>query len=174
MHGGPYTFKDNIYKHKIEYTSPGIQATLLGTEQSLTAKVRGESMDVTGVLTNGVRINETWTRLAKRSPEQGHEGAWEGVNPRQPPNLRSVKLIAGNQFVITIYDRNSRTTLAVIGGTCNLNGNAYTETPEYGSPALQLLGQRQSLTAQVQADQMDITGVLTNGLKVNDTWRRIK
>ena len=108
--------------------------------------------------------------------QSGLDGSWENISPSLNPNLRQVRHNNGNQFVWIIYDRNTKTTVLMSGGTCSLQGSTYKEVIEYCSPGIQekLLGQEQVLTVQFQGDQVTFSGVLSSGVRINETYRRTR
>ncbi len=106
----------------------------------------------------------------------GLDGAWENVTPGFNPALRQVKHINGGQFTWTISDRSRGIMVLMSGGSCTVQGNSYKETIEYCNPGIQerLLGQEQTLTVQLQGDQVTFTGVLTSGVQINETFQRLR
>ncbi|MDY3562226.1 hypothetical protein R5W23_003688 [Gemmata sp. JC673] len=106
----------------------------------------------------------------------GLDGAWENVTPGFNPNLRQIKHINGNQFTWVIWDRTRRTAVLVSGGTCSLQGNVYKEVIEYCGAGIQeqLLGREQVLTVESNGDRVTFSGVLTSGVRINETYQRMR
>ena len=62
MHGSSLSVLGTTYKETIEFCTPGIQQTLIGKTQTLTAQLQGNQFRLTGALTNGGPIDEMWQR----------------------------------------------------------------------------------------------------------------
>jgi hypothetical protein len=107
-------------------------------------------------------------------------GAWQmvsynyGKSGRLPKGSKEVKLISGKHFAWVLYS-NKGITLANGGGTFSLTGNSYVEHLDYAdrqdSP---LIGHDQRFTINLSSDTMKTAGVLSNGIKVSETWNKIE
>jgi hypothetical protein len=63
--GGSYTLDGDMYKERIEFGRFGtdrLQETL-GKEQSFEVRVDGDTLTLTGTLSNGMRLREAWIRV---------------------------------------------------------------------------------------------------------------
>lgn len=102
------------------------------------------------------------------------QGAWESLGSR--PGMRQVKLITRNHFTWTFYSRATGRPLTVAGGTCAFKGDTYTEHVEFGSSGVQqaLAGHDQVFQIVFVGDRMNEAGTLSNGMKINEAWRRLE
>ena len=109
------------------------------------------------------------------SASAGIEGVWEYSGRNLPPNVRTVRLMTGNQLVNVNYERNQKTMILFSGGSYTFQGTIYKERIEYCSPGIQevLLDKEQSFRATIQANKMNVAGTLTNGNPINEDWQRI-
>ncbi len=61
------------------------------------------------------------------------------------------------------------------GGPYTLKSNSYTETIEFvGSGMETYLGKKQSFTIKVDGDKLHQSGQLSDGLKIEEVWQRLK
>ena len=61
------------------------------------------------------------------------------------------------------------------GGPYTLKGNSYTETIEFVGPGMETyLGKKQSFTIRVDGDKFHQSGQLSDGLKIEEVWQRLK
>jgi hypothetical protein len=105
------------------------------------------------------------------------EGAWENVTEGFPKDqLRQIKLITAGHFQWVVYDLQSKTTSTMAGGPYTLKGDSYKETIAYGTENVvqDLGGKEQPFTIRLDGDKFTQSGTLTNGTKIDETWRRIK
>src|SRR5207244_1912450 len=111
----------------------------------------------------------------QKSSANAMEGAWEFSRGPIPANLRGIKLVVGNQLIATVYDRNRKTMVLLNGATFTRDGTSYKENIEFCSPGIQrvLLGKQQSFTIKLAGDNIDVTGTLSNGNPIDESWKRI-
>ncbi len=108
------------------------------------------------------------------------DGEWELVQSQAAgqgtfKHRREIKLIADNHFIWVIYDTKSRTPIVMGGGICSLAGNEYTEQLEFGEVRLRgLLDRPQHFQAQSDGMTWRHTGVLSDGSRVQEIWRRVQ
>ncbi len=106
------------------------------------------------------------------------EGTWELVS-RDIGNfserIREIKLISPKHFVWVVYDIKKRTPLFTGGGTYTLAGDSCTEHMDFmdGKGAKRLVGKDQVFTVKVDAGMLLLSGTLSDGEKLAETWRRV-
>lgn len=100
------------------------------------------------------------------------EGTWQHIF-RDLPALRQIKVINKDHFIWVTYDRESKTPMAVAGGTYNLNGKTYKELIEFGLRP-ENIGKEQTFNVEIEGDKLTLTGTLTNGMKLNELWTKVK
>jgi hypothetical protein len=62
MAGGPYTLKDDTYSEKIEFGLEGIE-DLRGKDQVFKIKLKDDTYEQVGALSNGFKIDEIWKKV---------------------------------------------------------------------------------------------------------------
>ena len=102
------------------------------------------------------------------------QGTWESVGSQ--PGMRQIKLITEKHFTWVFYNRVTRQPVTVAGGTYTFTGDTYTERVEFGSKGVQqtLTGHDQVFTIRFAGDRMIKTGTLSNGMKINEVWKRVQ
>ena len=61
------------------------------------------------------------------------------------------------------------------GGPYTLNGNSYTDSIEFVGTGLETyLGKKQSFTIKVDGDKLRQSRQLSDGLKIEEVWQRLK
>jgi hypothetical protein len=103
------------------------------------------------------------------------EGQWELVSGQDlPSGWKEIKLIYGGHFIWVMYDTQKKNTAYTGGGTYKIEGDHYTEHPEFmavgGADAL--IGKDQPYTLKWEGNNLVITGTLSNGGKLAETWKR--
>jgi len=103
------------------------------------------------------------------------EGTWEHTFADAPEHLQ-VKIINRTHFVWVTYIRADGKPLRVGGGTYTIDGKTYKEKFEFGGPDVpaELVGKEQTFTAELQEDKWTLSGTLSNGLEINEVWRKVK
>ena len=110
----------------------------------------------------------TW-RLA--SFKYGDTNQWSEV----PRDQKRIKLITPTHFTWVAYETDSGKVLSVAGGSYTLGGSNYVETIDYaGEGMTDYLGKKQSFTIQLDADTLRQSGKLSDGLKIEEVWQRLK
>lgn len=102
------------------------------------------------------------------------EGTWMHTFD-DAPDHRQIKVINRTHFVWVTYERNTGRPFVVGGGTYTFDGKVYKETFEFGSRGIpqQLLGKEQSLKVDLAGGEWQLSGTLTNGMRIREVWRRI-
>jgi len=103
------------------------------------------------------------------------EGHWELVSGETlPSGWKEIKLIAGGHFIWVIYDAQKKKTAYTGGGTYKLDGDHYIEHLDFmtvpGADAL--IDKDQPFTLKLGGNSLVITGTLSDGEKLNETWKR--
>jgi hypothetical protein len=111
------------------------------------------------------------------------EGTWELVSYKYVEGApfrdvikdqRVIKLITGNHFIWVSYDVRKKKPTSVGGGRYSLDADTYTEELDFGDKRSGgLLGKPQSFKATIEGDRWLHSGVLSNGLKIEEIWRRV-
>jgi hypothetical protein len=106
------------------------------------------------------------------------EGTWELVS-RDVGNfserMREIKLISPKHFVWVVYDIKKRKPLFTGGGSYTLTGESYTEHMDFmdGKGAEALVGKDQVFTLKIDGEILVLSGTLSDGEKLGETWRRV-
>jgi hypothetical protein len=87
-----------------------------------------------------------------------------------------IKHVTDAQFTWVTYNNETKQVTSALGGTCAIAGDTYIETPQYGlGQALELLRDKpQKFTWKLDEDRLHISGQLSNGLKLEEVWERVK
>ncbi|HTL59883.1 MAG TPA: hypothetical protein VL361_29700 [Candidatus Limnocylindrales bacterium] len=110
----------------------------------------------------------TW-RLA--SFKYGDTNQWSEV----PNDQKRIKLITPTHFTWVAYEAATGKVLSTAGGRYTLRGSNYVETIEYtGEGMSDYLGKQQSFTIKVETDTLRQSGQLSDGLKIDEVWNRMK
>lgn len=111
------------------------------------------------------------------------DGEWElvsfkyGAAPVQSlsNNRREIKLISGTHFVWVVYDTKKHKPISVGGGTCSRQGDQYTEQVEFGDIRTStVLGKPQVFHITTDGHNWRHSGVLSDGLSIEETWRLVE
>jgi len=109
-------------------------------------------------------------------PDTKLDGTWELVSGQPlPEGTRDIKIIADGHFMFAAYDTKNGNPLYSAGGTCTLDGTAYTEHMDFASDPIApgLVGRDQAFTITLDGDSFTQTGTLSNGKDLNEVWKRI-
>jgi hypothetical protein len=73
------------------------------------------------------------------------------------------------------YDTATGKVLSTAGGSYTFNQGAYTEAIDFaGEGMTDYLRKKQSFTIRVEGDKLHQSGQLSDGLKIEEVWQRIK
>ena len=113
-----------------------------------------------------------------------HLGTWQLISTKYgdakdfsdfPKEQRRVKLITATHFTWVQYDAGSKKVDSMAGGPYTLEGNSYTETIEFVGTGMETyLGKKQLFTIKVDGDKLNQSGQLSDGLKIEEVWQRLK
>lgn len=103
------------------------------------------------------------------------EGHWELVSGQTlPPGWKEIKVISGGHFVWVIYDAQKKNKAYTGGGTYKIDRDHYTEHLDFmtvpGADAL--IDKDQPFTMKLDGNSLVITGTLSDGEKLSETWKR--
>jgi hypothetical protein len=123
---------------------------------------------------------------AQTDPEKSRgklEGTWELVSYKYVEGTpfrdvtkdhREIKLMTGSHFVWVSYDVRKKKPTSVGGGRYSLEADKYTEELDFADKRSEdLVGKPQSFKATIEDDRWLHSGVLSNGLKIEEIWRRV-
>jgi hypothetical protein len=124
---------------------------------------------------------------AQQEPKQSsasHLGTWQltsfkyGTNQPGftdfPQSQCRIKLITETHFTWVQFDATSKNVSGTAGGAYSLNGNTYTESIDFGLGMDTYLGQKHAFTIRVEGDKFFLSGLLADGLKIEEVWQRVK
>ena len=110
----------------------------------------------------------TWQLV---SFKYGETNKWSDV----PLTQKKIKLITDSYFNWVQYEVSSGKVQGSAGGPYTLSGGAYTETIEFAAEGMtDYLGKKQSFTISVEGDKLHQSGQLSDGLKIEEVWQRVK
>jgi len=85
-----------------------------------------------------------------------------------------IKLITENRFLWVTYDAESKKILESAGGTYTLNGENYIESIDYGFNMEGYLGTKSNFKIKVEDGMFYLSGVLSDGYKIEEIWQKVK
>lgn len=87
-----------------------------------------------------------------------------------------IKIITPTHFNWVIYDPKTGLVSSSMGGSCRLQGSNYTETIEYFFPEgmKAYLGKEQVFTIKIEGDKLFQSGKLSDEMKIEEVWQRVK
>jgi len=119
---------------------------------------------------------------SQREPQNRLVGTWKLVSAKYggrefkfPEGATHVKHVTPTQFMWATYDRDGKVTRAA-GGNYTLEGDKYTEMPEYGisSDFDVIKGNEHSFTCKVEGSTWHHDGKLSNGQTIEEIWERVE
>jgi hypothetical protein len=118
------------------------------------------------------------------SGQPPHWGTWQLVSFKYgetnkwldaPSTQKKIKLITDSYFNWVQYEVSSGKVQGSAGGPYTMSGGNYTETIEFvGEGMTDYLGKKQSFTIRVEGDKLHQSGQLSDGLKIEEVWQRVK
>jgi hypothetical protein len=92
-----------------------------------------------------------------------------------PKDQTARKFITPTHFIWARYDATTKTISNSMGGTFTLKGSDYIESPEFSFKGMErFIGKEQKFTLKIEEDKWIQSGVLSNGNKIEEIWRRVK
>lgn len=111
-------------------------------------------------------------------------GTWELISEKwgdakeftaPPPERKSLKFITPTHFVWVWVDPKTKKISNSMGGRYKLEGDSYEETPEFAFEGMEAyVGKQQKFTAKVEGDKWTHSGVLSEGQKLEEIWKKVK
>ena len=111
-------------------------------------------------------------------------GAWEFVSYRYgdqkefadaPKDRPHIKMITETHFLWFEFDASTKEIQTGAGGSYSLSGNTYIESTDFAIRGMtNYLGKKHVFTVRVEGDRLTQSGALSDGLKIEEVWRRIK
>jgi WD40 domain-containing protein len=92
-----------------------------------------------------------------------------------PAGQKRLKHLTATHFTWVAYESPGGKVQSMAGGPYTLRDGAYTETIEYaGEGMTDYLGKKQVFTIQVDGDKLRQSGKLSDGMKLEEVWQRVK
>lgn len=111
-------------------------------------------------------------------------GTWEMVSVKYgdateftetPKDLRATKFITPTHFIWVHVDPKTKKISNSMGGTYSFRDGQYIETPEFAFEGMEAyIGKAQKFTAKIEGDKWIHSGVLSDGMKLEEIWQRVK
>jgi hypothetical protein len=110
-------------------------------------------------------------------------GTWKLISAKyddeevELPELgTTLKHITPTGFVWLSYDPETKVVSRTAGGTYTLKGDQFEETPQYGlgGDFDTIRDKPQAFTIKIEGDRWRHSGVLSNGLKIEEVWERCR
>ena len=115
----------------------------------------------------GTKLEGTWTVL---SIKYGIDKEFSSF----PKDKGHIKLLTPTHFMWVVYDVATKKVESSAGGTYSLDGNTYREQIDFASGEVEaLVGKPQIFTTKLDGDTWSLAGTLSNGLKIEEVWKRI-
>jgi hypothetical protein len=121
---------------------------------------------------------------AAKVPATALVGTWVMVSTKYgdatessppPENLKAMKFITPTHFIWAHFDPKTKKITNSMGGTYSLNGSTYTEKPEFAFEGMEeFVSKEQKFTAKIEGDKWIHSGELSNGVNLEEVWRRVK
>ena len=115
------------------------------------------------------------SRTARAGTGNKLEGQWELVSGENlPAGWKEIKLISGGHFIWVAYDTQKKKTGYTGGGSYKLDGDHYTEHVDFITVdgAEGLIDKDQPYTIKLEGNNLVITGTMSTGEKLTETWKR--
>jgi hypothetical protein len=120
----------------------------------------------------------------KATAKDAHLGTWKLISTkygdvkeftkRGEDSLR-IKYITTTHFTWLEVESASKKVVASAGGKYTMSGTTYTETIDYAGEGMEsYLGKPQKFTVRVEGDKLYQSGELSDGLKIEEVWERLK
>jgi hypothetical protein len=90
------------------------------------------------------------------------------------PDRPHIKLITENRFLWVTYDAGTKKILESAGGQYTLDGENYIESIDYGFSMDEYLGTKSKFKIKVEDGMFYLSGVLSDGYKIEEIWQKVK
>ena len=111
-------------------------------------------------------------------------GTWEIVSVKYgnattfsdpPADRKSVKFVTPTHFIWIWVNPKTGQVSNSMGGRYKHEGDSYVETVEFAMPRMEVyVGKDQKFTAKLEGDKWIHSGVLSEGQKIEEIWKRVK
>ena len=92
-----------------------------------------------------------------------------------PANRRALKFITPTHFIWAWVDPKTKKVTNSMGGTYRLDGDSYVERVEFAFEGMgAYVGKEQKFTAKLEGDKWTHSGILSEGQKLEEIWKRVK
>ena len=118
------------------------------------------------------------------APANSHLGTWRLLSTKYgeateftnyPDASKRLKLITATHFTWLEVENANKMVRSSAGGTYTFNAGEYTETIEFAGEGMEaFLGKPQKFTIKIDGDTLHQSGQLSNGLKIEEKWTRVK
>jgi hypothetical protein len=130
---------------------------------------------ITSVAFAGAQTGNTSTEKHKV------EGTWErvftdsGQTQKPPEGMKQIKMISSQHFIWVWYDPAKAKPVYTGGGTYTLTGDSYTEHVDFMNVerAERFTGKDQPFTIKLEGNTLRMSGTLSDGQKISETWKRV-
>jgi len=138
---------------------------------------------VAGTFGPGYGIPRALAQTGKSAGENRLLGTWKLVSARYGGENFDVtslgttlKHITPDNFIWVSYDPATKLITRAEGGSYTFKGERYEETPRYGlGGAFETTGKKpQSFNVKLDGEKWRISGMLSSGLRIEETWERVK
>lgn len=111
----------------------------------------------------------TWRIVSYKYGDEAKFTAW-------PKDQVMLKHMTATHFTWATYDAKTGKVSRMAGGTYSFKNNEYVENLQYGmgDDVTALIGKPQKFTDQVDGAQWHHSGLLSQGLKIEEKWERVK
>ena len=139
------------------------------------------------ILSTVVILAFTAALVAQQPPAKGgtsHLGTWQLVSTKYgeakdfsdyPKEHQRLKMITATHFIWVDYDTRTKKISSSAGGPYSFREGVYSETIEYVGEGMETyLGKKQEFTIRIDGDKLFQSGQLSDGLKIEEVWQRVK
>ena len=125
--------------------------------------------------------------VAQQQPAKGgssHLGTWQLVSTKYgdakefsdyPKENRRLKMITASHFTWVDYDTKTKKISSSAGGPYSFRDGVYIETIEFVGDGMETyLSKKQEFTIRIDGDKLFQSGKLSDGLKIEEVWERVK
>ena len=111
-------------------------------------------------------------------------GTWELVSYKYgnqtkfsdfPKDRRRIKMVTATHSIWFEFETSTKEIQSGAGGSYSLIGDTYTESKDFAIGGMMgYLGKKHVYTVRVEGDKFTQSGALSNGLKIEEIWHRVK
>lgn len=100
-------------------------------------------------------------------------GGGDELNPASP-NSERIKFITEKNFNWVNYSGTDKIVTNSAGGSYTYSGEDYTEKIEFGGQGMAgFIGKEQKFKVKINNNKMELSGELSNGLRIKELWERM-